>query len=169
MKLHPGIKEKYLYTKKDNDMSRRTRNRKQRNLLYNYTFLEWPVDKRLSTFEGISIEFSLAIHKFGMSATDETFQELCTSLAELKTMIEVHEESINGLKANSEAIMQEKLFTLDRRKQEEIKKKRESKRGAKLEDKPQDHEKELQAAEKRLQDKKKKKPFLQKLLSWSWD
>lgn len=110
-----------------NNMSKAHRNRKQRSLLYRYTFSEWPIEEQLRTLQACSAELSVAVHKFGVSANDETFKELCNCIADTKTMIEVQEDNIKGLKGNVETIMQDKLIKLDLKKQEELIKLREGK------------------------------------------
>jgi hypothetical protein len=92
--------------------------RKRRNLLYQYTFLKWTVERRLSTFEKTAIETTLAIHNFGNNATEQNFNKFCESVADIKTMVEVAEQSFPLLRIRSEDIMKEKLTILDLRTQE---------------------------------------------------
>ncbi len=87
-------------------------NRKQRNYIYGLTFLKWTPEQRLSSLEQISIETSLAAHKFGTKPDEERFNKLCESISDLETMIEVAEESFPKLRETADKIMKSKLVTL---------------------------------------------------------
>lgn len=85
---------------------------KQRRPLYNATFLKWSIQRRLSTFEQASIESTLSIHKFGNEASQANFDNLCESLSDLETMIEVAEESFPALRGQMDVIKKHKLKAL---------------------------------------------------------
>lgn len=91
--------------------------RKQRNYLYNQTFLKWTVEQRLSEFERTSIDVTLAIHKFGNKANDETFDKLAESLADFETMLETAEETFPSLRAKMDKIIKAKLTVLKKQGQ----------------------------------------------------
>jgi len=85
---------------------------KQRSHLYNLTFMKWKVEERISEFEKTSIESTLAIHKFGYKADNESFKKLCESLSDFETMLEVAEETFPALRENMDAIKKAKMIVL---------------------------------------------------------
>lgn len=91
--------------------------RKQRNHLYSLTFLKWTVEQRLSELERCSIDSTLAIHKFGNKADDDTFKKLCEMLSNYETMIEVAEETFPALRAEMDKIKKAKLTVLKKQGQ----------------------------------------------------
>ncbi|MGD2113404.1 MAG: hypothetical protein PVG07_00015 [Acidobacteriota bacterium] len=91
--------------------------RKQRNYLYGLTFLKWSVEQRLSELERCSIDSTLAIHKFGNKADDDTFKKLCEAFSDYETMIEVAEETFPALRAEMDKIKKAKLTVLKKQGQ----------------------------------------------------
>lgn len=74
--------------------------------------MEWKLEERISEFEKTSIESTLAIHKFGYKANNESFKIFCEKLADFETMLEVAEETFPALRENIDSIKKSKLITL---------------------------------------------------------
>ena len=86
--------------------------KKQRQHLYNLTFLKWTLERRLSTLQQSTIETTLAIHVFGNKPTQDNFIKLSEALSDLETMIEVHELTYPALRQEMDKIQKQKLITL---------------------------------------------------------
>lgn len=89
--------------------------KKQRQHLYNSTFLKWSVERRLSTLEKSTIDSTLSIHNFGNGASEEHFLKFCEALSDFETMIEVAEMTFPALRPEMERIQKQKLTTLKKR------------------------------------------------------
>ena len=134
--------------------------RKQRNYLYNRTFLKWSIEERLIEFQKTALEVSLAIHNFGHKADNETFQRLNESLADFETMLETAEETFPNLRSSVEEIKKAKLIVLS--KHTEINK--EADKVQDKADKIREKAKNLKAVVKSQQEKKPKN-FFQRLFN----
>jgi len=75
---------------------------KQRQYLYNFTFMKWTVEQRLSTFQKSAIEVALTVNKFGTDASDANFNKLCENVSDIETMIEVIELTFAPLREEVE-------------------------------------------------------------------
>lgn len=85
--------------------------------MYSLTFLKWSVEQRLSELERASIDTTLAIHKFGNKADDETFKKLCEAFSDLETMLEVAEDTFPALRFEMDKIKKAKLSVLKKQGQ----------------------------------------------------
>lgn len=86
--------------------------RKQRNYLYNQTFMKWTPEERISELEKAAIEVSLSVHKMGDNATAESFKKFTESISDFETMLETAELTFPTLRARIDTIKKAKLTTL---------------------------------------------------------
>lgn len=96
--------------------------RNGRNKVYNQSFMKQPVERRLSTFEQITIESTLAIHKFGNQPTEQSLNNLCEMIGDLETMIEVFENTFEGVRDKINATKKAKLEHLKKISTEQVEK-----------------------------------------------
>lgn len=87
--------------------------KKQRLILYKKTFLDWTPEQRMLTFNEVNADLTLASLQFSKKPSDASYMKLCQCVGDVEVMVEVIEESFDGIRFNTDKIKKDKLIQLN--------------------------------------------------------